>query len=269
MKNKIIIVTGISNSIGMEYMRYYSYDDDHMVIGISRTHLCNYGFYNSHEVQIDLLQASQVESKLSAVLADIEWDNIQECIVVHTCGKVKNDELGIHEIEDKDGDGLDDEMYNAQIVTFVNLHQVLVDYLIGRGVYETITITLVGFVSLTDRKKSSIHKSMRAVNNVMRKLFHKLGTDHFNYRTFVFALSTVATAKEIEYRKFADQTFWLLPAEVRSRTMFYINNMELMGHIPVDVFHDHPLYKKLFKKETNEQTRQRYMREIGLVGDSS
>ncbi len=261
---KIIFVTGISNLIGFEYMKYYSYDDRHMIIGISRTQLCNYGLQNSQEVQIDLLSNDQIISQLTPIMNAIDWTHIKECILIHTAGKAKNDELGIHIINDANGDGFDDEMFDAQINTFENLHSFLVSSLEQKGVFNSIRMVLVGFTSLMDLRYSPLHKSMRAINNVMRQRFLALSQQYFNYRAIIFFVSTIATEKELEYRKHADKTFWLSPEYLCNKSIPVIDDASV-GYVPKKIFKNHPLYDVYFKNESIEQLVERYKRETGII----
>lgn len=266
MKKKIIIITGISNLIGKEFMRYYSYDDSNIVIGIWHTHECRYGFKNSREVQIDLLMNQQIVAKLTPILSEITWANIERCIFIHSAGKAKNDELGIHTIIDNNGDGLDDEMYAAQVTTFTNLHEFLVGFLTKAGVFSSLHITLVGFGSLIDKRfePSPIHRSIRGVNNITRKIFHELSRQYSNYAPLIFTVSTVATEKEKEYRKHADQTYWLLPSELVDKAMKYIDDTQL-GYRDKHIYKTHPLFEFYYKNETTDQLVERYKREIGIT----
>ncbi len=261
---KIIFVTGISNLIGFEYVKYYSCDNSHIVIGISRTRLCNYEFKNLQEVQIDLLSQEQIASKMTPIFNTIDWMHIKECILIHTAGKAKNDELGLHTIEDANGDGFDDEMFDAQITTFENLHSFLVSALKKKGVFESIQMKLVGFGSLMDKRYSPLHKSMRAVSNELRKRFLALSLEYFNYRTIILSVTTVATTKELEYRKYADKTYWLSPEELRDQSIRIIKKNRL-GYVDEIIFKHHPLFHGYFENETDEQLVLRYKLETGLI----
>lgn len=259
---KIIIVTGISNVIGKEFMRYYSYTNN-IVIGISRTLSCGYGFKNAIELQIDLLDQKMIETKLKKIFLNLPWHNIQECVLIHTSGKAKNDALGIHTIIDVNKDGIDDEVYEAQIVTFDNLHEFLVEYLIQKKIFETIKMTIVGFGSLIDDRLSPIHYSMRSVNNIMREKFKLLSKTYAHYRAIILSASTIATEKEIKYRKYADQTYWLTGAEVVDKSISYIEGGD-GGYMDIPIFKYHPLYQQYFKDETVDQLVSRFRREVGL-----
>lgn len=262
---KIIIVTGVSNIIGKEFLRYYSYDDSHMVIGISRSQFCNYSFPNAKELLMDLLITEQITAQLTPLFDALNWTDVLECMIIHTSGKVKNDQLGTHQIKDIDGDGVDDEMYAAQITTFHNLHNFMVDYIKAKSndLFEKIQMTIVGFTSMMDFRYSPIHVSIKNVNDYMRQVFHKLSLN-YNYRVRLFALSTVATDKEKEFRAYADQTFWLTGTDVRRDSIPIITNKFLAKYHEEPLFTDHPVWHKLFEKETAEEIMQRFAKEIGI-----
>lgn len=259
-QKKLIIVTGVSNVIGQEFMRYYSYYDDYVVIGLSRSK-CEYGFRKAIALQVDLLDKQQIESSLQPYFRIVPWQLIRECMIIHTAGKAKND--GIHMIIDADKDGIDDTVYHTQLTTFDNLHEFLVNYLTQEGVYRSIKITVVALASIIDEIESPIHFSMRSVNNLMRKKLQELTSQRSHYHAVILSTSTIATKVEVEYRKYADQTYWLHGCEVVDKAIPSIEDSRF-GYHDVKIYKHHPLYHSYFKNETIAQLVARFKREIGL-----
>lgn len=149
-------------------------------------------------------------------------------------------------IVDLDHDGIDDEMYAAQTITFSNIHEYMVSYLYHAGCLDKVKTTIVAFGSLLDKHLSPIHYSMRTLNNMMRDELRHLVDVYDTYHTVMISVSTVASATEIVYRKYADQTYWLTGAEVVDKAVDAINHWE-HGYVDLPVYKRHPLYETYFK----------------------
>jgi hypothetical protein len=80
----------------------------------------------------------------------------------------------------------------------------------------------------------------------------------------MLSLSTVATDTEKLYRKFADQTYRLSWADVVDKSMSTLSHRK-NAYEDIPIYKYHPLYASYFSHETNDQRRERFKREIGLI----
>lgn len=249
--------------MGKEFAKYYNYNKENLVITLWRNQMKEY-CENTQHLIVDLLDTQQIEDKLLPILEKSKNEMIENVYIIHGAGKAKNELLGVTPIIDKDNDGIDDEMYNAQIKTFDNIHSYINNFFKQDANYNKIKFTIVGMWSLIDRFNSPIHQSMRAVNNITRERLKKIAKKNSNYHTIMLSLSTVATETEKQYRKYADQTYWLSGSEVVDKSIETISHRENI-YEDIAIYKYHPLYETYFKNETNEQRIERFKKEIGII----
>jgi hypothetical protein len=139
-------------------------------------------------------------------------------------------------------------MYASQITTFEHLHEYVVNYLFQEWCLESIKMTIVALWSLIDKHPSPIHHSMRTLNNMMRDALSRLASENKNYHCVMTSVSTVATATEIVYRKYADQSYWLTWADVVDKSVEVIGARK-NSYQDIEVYKKHPLFEIYFKNE--------------------
>ena len=259
----LVFITGASNIIGEEFSKYYSYCSDALVFTLWRTPIQHHTSSTKH-VLVDLLQKEQTMEKIISVLKPLKYELIKNVYLLHGAGKSKNELLGVTPIVDLDNDGMDDEMYAAQIDTFDNTYSCIHDFIKLQNKFDDIKFTIVGMWSLLDTCDSPIHKSMREINNIMRSKLQKMAQREPNHHTIMLSLSTVATSSEKQYRKFADQSYWLSWSEVVDKSIETISHRKNV-YEDIPIYKYHPLYTSYFKHETNDQRIARFKREIGLI----
>lgn len=263
-KPKILVfITWASSVIGEEFSKYYSYCNDALVFTLGRTPIAHTTKSTQHLI-IDLLQKEQLKDKIASVLEPLRNELIKNVYILHGAWKSKNELLWITPIVDLNNDGMDDEMYAAQIETFDNTYSCIHDFIKLQNKFDDIKFTIVGMWSLLDTCDSPIHKSMREINNIMRSKLQKMAQMEPNHHTIMLSLSTVATTSEKQYRKFADQSYRLSWSEVVDKSMETISHRKNI-YEDISVYKYHPLYASYFKHETNEQRIARFKTEIGLI----
>lgn len=261
-KKNIILITGVSSIIGEEFSRYYSYGSDNLVFTLGRKFIRSCG--NTQHLIVDLLDYDKIKQKILFVLEQTKNDLIENVCIIHWAGKSKNELLGITPIIDLDGDDIDDEMFDSQIKTFDNLYDSVSSFFKQNNLYNEIKFTIIGMGSWIDKFNSPIHKSMREINNLMRDKLKLMAFENHNHHTIMLSLSTVATETEKQYRRFADQTYWLSGRDVVDKSIETINDWKNV-YEDISIYRYHPLYESYFKNETNDQRIERFKREIGII----
>lgn len=258
----LVFVTWSSSVIGECFSKYYGYCNDTLVFTLGRTPIIHQMKSTQHLI-VDLLQKEQVMGNITSVLEPLRNELIKNVYIVHGAWKSKNELLWITPIIDLDADGMDDEMYAAQIETFDNTYSCVHDFIKLQKRFDDVKFTVVGMWSLLDTCDSPIHKSMREINNLMRSKLQILAKNESNHHTIMLSLSTVATESEKQYRKFADQSYWLSWSEVVDKSIETISHRKNI-YEDIPIYKYHPLYESYFKYETNEQRIIRFKKEIGL-----
>ena len=261
-KKNLILITWASSIIGAEFSKYYSYSDDNLVYTLWRRSIDS--CHNTQHLIVDLLQNNQIQEILLPILESLKNNLIEQVCIIHWSGKSKNELLWVTPIVDINNDGMDDEMYDAQICTLDNLYVCVSDFFKNNQLYDTIKFTVVGMWSLIDKFNSPIHKSMREINNIMRDKLRRIANEESNHHTIMLSLSTVATETEKKYRQFADQTYWLSGTDVVDKSIDTINNRKNI-YEDLPIYKYHPLYDSYFKHETIDQRIDRFKKEIGIV----
>ena len=115
---RTIIIAGVNGDLGQEFARGLV-DQGHLY-GISRGSKKSSLDYK--HICADLL----IPDEVRRAFAQIKPSN--DIIYVHLPGKFRFEDIN-HPITDKNKDGIDDEVYDTNVITFKTVRPVLLDYL--------------------------------------------------------------------------------------------------------------------------------------------
>ncbi len=224
---RVFLITGASGELGKSFVK--NIDSKEIVYKFSRSELSD----NSDNkcFILDLLE----EEKVKEVLELTDLDSFNEIVLIHTVGKFKfeNDES---KIEDKDGDGIDDEIYKTNVITTKNILKYVKQNINGRA-----EIKVCVFASVSDKYSIPYWSSYTRAKNILRGYLQTLSENQI-VSALVVNVSTVDTGNENLLRPNADKTYWLKPEEIVTRVLPELNDLD--GYTEIDIIKEHPDFKK-------------------------
>ncbi len=231
MKNQktLIIIPGARRGLAKDYFQHYANQPNTQCIGISRTEETN-GF-----LKLDLLQ----ENKTFEFVKSLNLSGIEKVIYLHGVGIDKFEPKGVPAI-DVDGDGIDDEIYQSNVLTFLHLAEPLME----KTTHYGIPLTICNIGSLGDIYNVPFWQSFTKSKNILRKSM-KSNTIKSVKSIFFNVSSMLDDAGEKYGRPFADTRYWLNSKDLVKRSIQYLDAFDMMsGHLELDFFNTCPWYTK-------------------------
>lgn len=255
-KKKLVIITGANGSLGKAYLEKLRGVPDIECLGIVRP---NPDKPNEDEsvVEADLLD----EAAVAEQIARIDLSTISEVIFIHPVGKFRFEKSGKPN-NDKDKDGIDDEVYRSNVETFYNVVNPLLTKLSEQAALgNPIPLKLCAFGSISDRYEVPYWQSYSKAKEILRKFIRSLVGHKPNglVRGLLINLSSVDTENERKMRPNADRTYWLKCDEIVEQTLPFLLEQGVFWQ-EVDVFKPDPSFdpdyyrdlKKILKKWLRE-----------------
>lgn len=249
---KLVMVTGGNGSLGKSYLEKLRGMPGIKCLGIVRPHL---GETNNNEeiLEVDLLE----ESEVSAQIRRIDLSTVSEVVLIHSVGKFRFEVKGSPVI-DEDKDGIDDEVYKSNVITFYNLIKPLLTKLNEQSaVGNFIPMTVCAFGSISDKYEIPYWQSYTKAKEILRHFIRSLVGHKASglIRGLFINLSSVDTENERQLRPKADRTYWLKCEEIVEQTLPLLLEQGPFWQ-EVDVFKKDPTFdpeyyydlKKILKK---------------------
>ncbi len=212
---KLVIVSGATGTFGRAYLEYFKGQPNTRCVSITRTLFGEHGIQN---ILTDLLDAESVADHIS----NLSLADISEVVLVHPVGKFKFEKDGLPD-GDCDGDGIDDEVYNSNVLTFQNIATPLLKRIEAEG--RPVPVLFCAFGSISDKYKIKFWNSYTESKNILRKWLGELVCNNpGKVRGLFINVSTTNTTNENILRPFADKEKWLSPEEVVERSVPFIES---------------------------------------------
>lgn len=207
---KKFIIAGIRSDIGMAYARVLQHHGK--VYGLSRstTHIPELAHY-FHKA-CDLMDPEDTNGVLDVVQASDEW------VYIHLPGEFRFQDEN-HPIVDNDGDGIDDSMYESNVVTFKNIMPEIARHARKQP------IKLVAIGSTADLYDIKYWDSFTRSKNELRKLFRQMYGDPVlwpNISTVFVNVSTTDGEQLAGERPYIDKKYVLTPDKIVEQSLTYI-----------------------------------------------
>ena len=223
MKDKLFLVTGASGKLGSVFIQNLKKMGGN-VVAFSRRKI---GAKNIAARVVNLLDKRAVMLSLDT----IDFSAYAEIYLIHAVGKFKFQEH-VADISDRDGDGIDDEVYATNVLTLKNMLQCLLAY------HPTgAPIKVCAFASVSDKHDIPFWESYTKSKNIVRGYLKDL-CDSGRVQALVVNVSTVDTGNENNLRPKADKTYWLQPQEIVSKALPKL--MDLSGYEEIDIIKEKP-----------------------------
>ena len=248
----IVFITGAGGVVGHEYLHLFYRQPNVVCVAIARRDI--------HDLpsgvtllKLDLLNKEAVAKSLE----QISLSDIGEIILVHSVGKFKFEPEGRPEI-DTDGDGIDDEVYQTNIETFLNILRSLLPRIEQeRQEGRELSLALCGLGSISDKYQVAYWSSYTKAKNVLRSIIYNLIQENpKSVRGLFINVSTVDTDNENELRPFADKTYWLKAKEIANASLPFILGEESGSWKQMDIFKESPLFREGYYQDLAEIRRQ-------------
>ncbi len=255
---KLAIITGVNGALGKAYANRFSVQEQFKCIGISRSEVSDKNLRVTYVENVDLLDA---EKTRLLVANHLSLDNVSEVLLIHPVGKFKF-EINQQPQLDVDGDGMDDEVYASNVITFKNIEGPLTEVVRQQG--KITDLLLCGFGSVSDRYKIPLWLSYSRAKDILRQYISvraRQNGSNIHVKGVFVNVSSVNTGNENKLRPFADKTHWLEPEEIvdDSFPVFFqrrIRNIEMDVFNPIVGFDPERYY-------SIESVRERWFREMG------
>lgn len=228
-KKTLVIIAGARRGLAKDYFQYYTKQHNTRCIGISRTQ------ETSNCVKLDLLQ----EKETFEFVKSLDLHDITKVIYIHGVGIDKFEPKCVPAI-DIDGDGIDDEVYQSNVITFLHLAEPLIEKVSSKN----IPLTICNIGSVGDIYNVPFWQSFTKSKNIIRK-YMKSNTIPLVKSIFFNVSSTLDDGGEKYGRPLADTTYWLDSKDLVKRSVQYLDVFDMLsGHLELDFFNWCPWYTK-------------------------
>ncbi|HEX7651559.1 MAG TPA: hypothetical protein VF439_02470 [Candidatus Paceibacterota bacterium] len=247
--DRLVVVSGAHGALGRAYVEYFSAQLHTRCITLTRTGA------GENEIEIgDLLNAKSVADGVER----ISLSEISSVVLIHPVGKFKFEETGEPEI-DRDGDGIDDEVFVSNVATFEHIVKPL-QTLIERS-ERRIPLTLCAFGSVSDAYDIKYWRSYSRSKRALRDTMHTLADQGAGFINSIFIeVSTVNTEKERKLRPFADNVYWLAPQEIVARSVRRIEKAR--GWNKISIYKPMPGFNTRYYSDL-DSVREKWSKEMG------
>lgn len=243
MKNKqLIIIAGVTGSMGQELLRHYLVDDNVLVYGISRkgVPLKSLAILPSHNIIVNVNLCS--DQDIQKFVGMVPNESFEEVIYYHLIGEFKteiNEKLQITIEDDYDGDGINDDVYRL----VAGAYKTMICELNKKVVQSNCVLRVVSFGSLADKHNipcfHSFGKAREIVTSFSKKIYDLNKNTHF----YLFDTSTILAADEMLERPFIFATevnpaYWITPYELVKKALGYMSIEN--GFVQKDIYLSNP-----------------------------
>jgi len=243
MDDTLYIVTGASGKLGSTFIEKLIFNNK-KVIGLSRTSL---------NLPIPTYVCDLVnEQDIDKVIRDVSYKGIENLILIHTVGKFKF-HLNQEEVKDLNADGIDDEIYETNVLTLKNIIKAI---LLNT---KNINLKVCAFSSVTDKYEIPYWTSYRLAKKIMKKYLKEL-CSLGKIKALVVNVSTVDTGNENILRPAADKTYWLNCEEVVRESLFELQ--DLFSYEEIDVVKHKPDFDESYYLD-HEKILNKWKKEMG------
>lgn len=245
-KKTLVIIAGVTGSIGQEVLCRYLVEKNTLIYGISRkgVSLDRFEKLPSHNLIVNVDMRSDVE--INNFINKLPEQDFEEITYYHLLGEFKteiNKNLEITVENDKDGDGINDNVFGL----VADAYKSMTNRLNQISTQKDIMLNIVSFGSLADKHHipcfQSFGKSRKIVENFSKELIQS------NQKINIYYLntSTILAADEMLERPFIFSTnvnpkYWIRPFDLVNRTIELLQSEK--GFVERDIYLANPNFSK-------------------------
>jgi hypothetical protein len=241
-KQHLVIIAGVTGSIGQELLRRYLVDKNTLVYGLSRrgVSLDQFQVLPTHNLIINVDMYS--DEKIKSFVSMLPKQDFEKISYYHLLGEFKteiNQNLEIVVENDFDKDGIDDSVY--KLVT--HAYETMFDQLNKISIQSDIELNVVSFGSLADRHAIPCFQSFGKSREIVKKFSQEKIKVNKNLNVYLFNTSTILAADEMLERPFIFSTdvspvYWITPFELVEKASGFISLER--GFIEKDIYLANP-----------------------------
>ncbi len=216
----LTLVTGASSDIGTAFLRALSANTT--CIGISRQPPLT-AIPSTVFVSLDLMDKKATRDFFS----DVDVDSFNQIVWIHSVGKFRFEPKGVPPERDMDGDGVDDEVFHANVSTFINVIEPLSKRIRQGRKKKTLHFCLFG--SMSSDFPTPFWPSFTKSKNQLSTVAQMEMARHSDMEVFgiMVKLSTVKSNHVSCARSLQDMQNWLTPEEVVQKTIPHLLNPQM------------------------------------------
>lgn len=254
---KLVLVTGVTGRLGGAYLKEYKKERNVKVVGCSRKRV-EKAFPNIQYLEFDLLKEFEIKSNLTKV----DFKGVNEIVLVHPIGMFKF-EKNNHPKKDKNHDGIDDDIYASNVLTFRNIFFSLKKIIKN---YEKIRLTVCAFGSISDKYNIPFWHSYTQSKKILRK-FIKKQSKASKIRGVFINVSTTDTGNERNLRPHAQKTYWLTPKEIVNHSKSFIDKAKAQ-YTEVNIYKNNPHFDITWYTN-HDNVLERWQKQMGLISSKN
>lgn len=249
-KRTLVLIAGASRGIGKTFADHYEAREDTSVIRLGR----------SNKPGLTLLNLLD-DPLVNKFVEQLDLGPFSEIVYMHAIGIDKFEPDAKPHI-DRDGDGIDDEIYATNVTAFLNMAEPLIEK--TRQTKKPMTIVNIG--SISDTYDVPYWRSFSKSKNMVRKYLKSITAD--NVKSITLNIGSTLDENNHTYgRTNADITYWQTAQELVVKSISSIDGMGKIDspYVEIDFYKRNPNFKpdyftnlpKLFAT---------WQRDMGFVG---
>jgi short-subunit dehydrogenase len=227
MNKELFFITGASGKLGLSFISQLK-NDGKIVIGLVRK---DFEIEGVQLFRADLLN----ENQILTALKNFDFSRFSTINLIHPVGKFKFEKTLVP-IIDIDNDGIDDEVYQTNVLTLKSIVKVLLSRLSSNQ-----KLKVCAFASITDKHNIPFWTSYTKSKNIVRGYLKDLCVQNYLHALMV-NVSTVDTGNENLLRPNADKTYWLDSGEIVSQVLPEL--VHVSSYKEIDLFKEKPDFDK-------------------------
>jgi hypothetical protein len=251
---KLVIITGVTGTIGSKFFEHYLQDKTALVYGISRRGL-NLKDVNLEEMysvvlNVDILKSQNIANFVETIP---QFDSVSEIIYVHCIGDFKTEfQTDVEIFPGTQNRTIDPAVYSTVYQSFVDTVSSL------RNRFESKKISVISFGSLTDAHEIDCFYSYRTSQKLLED-FSRIFAKEKNVDFIHTRLSTVLSHSEFISRPYIGKTSIDFQYIIKSSEIveFVINRIYSKGYHQFELFKPLPQFKPNHFESTVTEERRR------------
>lgn len=257
---KLIIIAGVTGSMGQEFLRKYLLEPNTLIYGISRKGFSLSGFSSLPDhhmiVNVDLTNQAEIES----FIEKIPKQTYESISYFHLVGEFKTELTSEGKVAiEHNVDGIDETVRTLVADAYIHM----VSEITKSNLCAVEKINVISFGSLADSHKLDCFQSFWKSREIVKKFSREIRDAYQNINFYLFNTSTLCAADEMLERPFIFATsvnpqFWITPHDLVQRVSGHIDSEQ--GFFERDIYVPNPYFSRDYF--TEEKTHIRRVKEL-------
>lgn len=252
---KLIIITGVTGSMGQEFLRKYLLEPDTLIYGISRRgiDISDFQLLPTHHliVNVDLSNNKEIQSFITKI-PKLEYESVS---YFHLVGEFKTELNSKGEVVIKNNV---EDMDSTVRSLVADAYEYMISTIVESSLVSVSKINVISFGSLADPHKLDCFQSFWKSREIVKKFSQSIHEKYRNVHFYLFNTSTLCAADEMLERPFIFGTpvnpqFWITPHDLIERVSGHLSSE--IGFVERDIYVPNPYFKEDYFTEYNTHIR--------------